>query len=284
MTDPFSITVGVVGVVAPAAHCVRLLLDDLRRIKDAPDEVKTLTGELDTINGILESLDKLPKEQWESLGETIPTLTEKASKLCGDSCTKFKDDLRRWTQHGPLLGRVTIGFSKQRQIKSMSTLLQSCKGTLSLVLIVAALYVGCSSRHLLVLTRSRFASLGQEHAGSGTTQAISNPEADIATAIQGTSKQLIDAPVQLQELVLAGQDPDDAAEDKTSAITQAANEQAFLGVSRELLEALLPKAQEATAKGQTQEHSVSVRVGTANQSIVSGVNRGTISYSYKDQK
>ncbi len=100
MTKPFSITVGVVGVVAPAAHCVRLLLDDLRRIKDAPDEVKTLTGELDTINGILESLDKLPKEQWESLGETIPTLTEKASKLCGDSCTKFRDDLRRWTQHG----------------------------------------------------------------------------------------------------------------------------------------------------------------------------------------
>jgi hypothetical protein len=41
MMDPFSITAGVVDIVAPALHCVRRLLDDLQAIIDALDTVKS---------------------------------------------------------------------------------------------------------------------------------------------------------------------------------------------------------------------------------------------------
>ena len=146
MSDPLSIGASVVGIVTAAAHVARLLLDDIQDIKDAPDDIKAIKGDLNVVVGVLGSLEQLPADKWQMLGEKIIDLTKAAGKLCEESCTKFQGDLARWTRHsdGEKLAwqdQVKIGFFKKGQIKSMLALLQSCKGTLSLVLTMASLYV-----------------------------------------------------------------------------------------------------------------------------------------------
>ncbi|KAK4206216.1 hypothetical protein QBC37DRAFT_460513 [Rhypophila decipiens] len=54
--DPFSITAGVVGIVAPTLPCVRLLIKDLQNIADAPDAVKALTKDFQSVDLALASV------------------------------------------------------------------------------------------------------------------------------------------------------------------------------------------------------------------------------------
>ncbi|KAH8895811.1 hypothetical protein GQ53DRAFT_854000 [Thozetella sp. PMI_491] len=253
MADPLSITAAIIGIATPAAHGVRLLLDDIQRIKDAPANIKALGSELDALNSVVKSLQSL---ELEPLGGTIAAQAQDAERLCGESCAKFQQDLRRWTRHGDgetlaWRDQLKIGFFKQRQIQTMSTLLQRCKGTLSLVLATATL----------------FASLNGGHVDSSTVGAAANPEADIASAIEETNQQLQDAVGQYRALARVRNDANDDAQDRSSAVDQVVDEEEFLDISQTLLKALLAKAQKVAASGQTGGDRVSVQVQTANQSI-----------------
>ncbi len=50
MADPLSIGASVVGVIVPALHGMRLLLDDLEKIKDAPKAVKRLEADVRSVD------------------------------------------------------------------------------------------------------------------------------------------------------------------------------------------------------------------------------------------
>lgn len=56
MVDPLSITASVVGVVVPALHATRLLLEDLQQLKDAPKTVKRLAEDVHSVDAALELL------------------------------------------------------------------------------------------------------------------------------------------------------------------------------------------------------------------------------------
>jgi hypothetical protein len=142
--DPLSIAAGVVGIAVPALHCVRLLVDDLQKIANAPDAVKSLKDDLLAVDNALTSLQAISDAQWKSLGENIVSQSKTAMKLCSDSCDKFRTALVRWTRHstdGKLSwqDRATVGVIKQGQIKSMSQQLQNCKTTLISVASIATL-------------------------------------------------------------------------------------------------------------------------------------------------
>lgn len=53
MSDPLSIAAGVVGITAAALHGTRLLLEDLRQIKDAPKTVKRVVEDLHSVDTAL---------------------------------------------------------------------------------------------------------------------------------------------------------------------------------------------------------------------------------------
>ena len=142
--DPFSITAGVVGIVAPTLHCVRRLVDDIQQIVDAPGAIKSLNDDLLAISTALTSLQSISKQQWESLGEPVMNQSASAMTLCKDSCDKFKSDLSRWTRHsgdGKLSwqDRATIGIFKHGQMKSMSEQLRNCRTILTLDVTIATL-------------------------------------------------------------------------------------------------------------------------------------------------
>jgi hypothetical protein len=46
MADPLSITASVVGIIGPALHTMRLLLQDLQQLKDAPKTIKRLVEDV----------------------------------------------------------------------------------------------------------------------------------------------------------------------------------------------------------------------------------------------
>lgn len=142
--DPFSITVGVVGIAAPTLHCVRLLVNDLQKIADAPDSVKTLGEDLRSVELALTSVQAVTRLQWKSLGEAVTSQSQVAMTSCKESCERFKAALSRWTRHsgdGKLSwrDRVVVGFFRQGHIKSMSEQLQNCKMTLTSVASIATL-------------------------------------------------------------------------------------------------------------------------------------------------
>lgn len=129
--DPFSITAGVVGIVAPTLHCVRLLIEDLQNIADAPDAVKALTKDLQSVDLALASVRAVTDSQWKSLGGAVTTQSKATITSCKTSCERFKTSLDRWTRHsadGKLSwrDRATLGVFRQGHIKSMSEQLQNC--------------------------------------------------------------------------------------------------------------------------------------------------------------
>jgi hypothetical protein len=142
--DPLSITAAVVGIAAPTAHCVRLLIEDIQKIVDAPETLNSLREDLLSVEQALASLQTVSDAQWKSLGETVVNQLKATTTVCGKSCDRFRADLSRWTRHSEdgklsLRDRAMVGFFKQGCVKSMSEQLQHCKITLTSVVCIATL-------------------------------------------------------------------------------------------------------------------------------------------------
>lgn len=145
MADPLSIVAGVVGIVVPALHRTRVLIDDVKKIIDAPEAIRALQADLNSTELALESLKAVSESEWQSLGLTIAEQSKDAVRTCGSACDTFRSDLQRWTRRsrsGELSwrDRANVGFFKDRQIKAMSEHLQSCKLTCSSVAGMGTLY------------------------------------------------------------------------------------------------------------------------------------------------
>jgi hypothetical protein len=142
--DPLSITAAVVGITAPTAHCIRLLLEDIQKIVDAPETLKSLKRDLLSVDQALISLQAVSEAQWQSLGDTVVVQSKTAITSCEESCDMFRAALARWTRHSDdgklsLRDRALVGFLKQGYVKSMSEQLQHCKITLTSVVCTATL-------------------------------------------------------------------------------------------------------------------------------------------------
>lgn len=144
--EALGVAASVVGVVGPALHGVRLLVDDIQKIADAPEVVASLKNELLAVGTALESLKAVSDSQWKSLGDTVVAQAETAMTSCALSCDKLRTALGRWTRHsddrsGKLSwrDRATIGFFKESQLKSMTEQVEKCKTTLTWVASVATL-------------------------------------------------------------------------------------------------------------------------------------------------
>ncbi|KAK4148914.1 hypothetical protein C8A00DRAFT_19340 [Chaetomidium leptoderma] len=142
--DPLSVTAAVVGVTAPAVHCIHLLLGDLQKIVNAPETLNSLRKDLLFVDQALASVQAVSDAQWKSLGETVVSHSKAVTTTCKESCDSFRAALGRWTRHSEdgklsLRDRAMVGFIKQGYVKSMSEQLQQCKLTLTSVVCIATL-------------------------------------------------------------------------------------------------------------------------------------------------
>ena len=159
MGEPVSIAASFIGIVVPALHGTRLLLDDLRNIADAPNTIANIHVELTIIQRDLESLQAIEDPEWDALGGKVADQSRTAVSNCSKTCDALRSDLQRWTKRtrdGKLSwrDRANVGFFKERQIKAMIERLQSCKLTINSVVGVATLCVSnptMSHCHKLIL-------------------------------------------------------------------------------------------------------------------------------------
>lgn len=163
MTEPVLPTAAaIVGLVVPALHITRLLRDDIKRIKGAPQEIKDLGVDVDSHAGCLELLEKVPQPGWDKLGADTVDKTQKAIRCCQDACTGFNTQLKEWTKHSDPDGKLSrwdrfhIGVFEKEQIKVLQRQLQSGKASLNNIVVVAGLYVtqamGTGTRTLICAT------------------------------------------------------------------------------------------------------------------------------------
>lgn len=144
MADPLTVAASIVGVTVPALHGTRLLLDDLKKLKDAPKTVKRLADDVHSFDVALKLLEGVEERGWKSLGTTIAEQSKTTISSCTQACDIFRTDLQRWTRHsedGRLawLDRANVGFFKQGQIKAMSEQLQNCKLVITTLVSIATL-------------------------------------------------------------------------------------------------------------------------------------------------
>jgi hypothetical protein len=144
MADPLSIAASIVGVVAPALHGARLLLDDLQKIKGAPEAVERLTDDVRSVDVSLTSLQSVKDQEWDLLGTSVSEMSKSMINRCTSACDDFRNDLQHWTRHsgGGRLAwqdRANVGFFKQGRIKIMSEQLQNCKVAINCVVSIATL-------------------------------------------------------------------------------------------------------------------------------------------------
>jgi hypothetical protein len=99
MGDPVTIAASVVGVTVPALHGTRLLLDDLQKIKDAPETVQRLKDDVRSVDMALTSLRAVKGQDWEPLGASVVEEAKTTISICTSACDQFRTDLKRWTRH-----------------------------------------------------------------------------------------------------------------------------------------------------------------------------------------
>ncbi|KAK3368302.1 hypothetical protein B0H63DRAFT_497666 [Podospora didyma] len=104
--DPFSITAGVVGIVAPTLH-----VKELQNIADAPGAVKSLTNDLQSVGLALAS-------------------SKAVMTSCKTSCERFRTSLDRWT-------RDSIDGTLTWRDRATLGQLQNCNITLTSVTSIA---------------------------------------------------------------------------------------------------------------------------------------------------
>lgn len=132
------------GIVVPALHCTRLLLEDLQQLKDAPKTVKRLVEDVHSVDNSLRLLQSLDDREWQLLGEAIAEQSKTTISSCTQACDIIRTDLQRWTKHSgdgkvTWQDRANVGFFKQGQMKAMSAQLQNCKVTINSVVSIATL-------------------------------------------------------------------------------------------------------------------------------------------------
>lgn len=131
MAETLSIAGSIVSITAVAMHGMRLLHDDLQKIKEAPKTIEKLRDDILFAEKAVILLQAVKDIEWESLGGTVADTTKTVVASCGKACEAFRADLQSWTSHsgdGHLSkrDRVNVGFFKQRRIESMSKQLQNC--------------------------------------------------------------------------------------------------------------------------------------------------------------
>lgn len=148
MADPLSISASVVGLVVPALEGTRLLIDNVRSIKDAPKALEDIRADLKSVEASLESLKSIDDSQMRQLPERVNEQCREMISRYRSACNDFHEDLQRYTKHsrdGELSWRdkLHVGFLSKQRIAGMARQLQSCKLTINSVVGFVTLQVHC---------------------------------------------------------------------------------------------------------------------------------------------
>ncbi|OBT75869.1 hypothetical protein VF21_04419 [Pseudogymnoascus sp. 05NY08] len=265
MSDPLSITASVVGITVAALHGTRLLLEDIQRLKNAPETVKRLVEEVHSVDTALKLVQGVEDREWELLGADLAELLKTTIYNCKLACDLFRADLQRWTRHsedGKLAwkDRANVGFFKQAQITAMLEQLSICRLTITSTVSIATLYI--SVRH--------------SHITEEIKKTISTTQTEVKGAITTADKQFVVLKSKLKDMSLNDDDEEaGSGGGRSETLQQLEGELKAVKVSQKLLNKLLSKSQEEAVAKATLP-STTVTFGDQNSGIQAGIINGGV--------
>lgn len=156
--DPFSITVGALGITQFAISSIDNLREFINGLDEAKDVMQDVTSDLEAIQLPLSALENLQisddktylaaKEDLENTG------VADAVNKCGQACADFTKRLEQWTKHSTttklsLRDRLSVGLWNKEKIRTFRTQVHSCQ---------AIVQFAIDSTQLIILIRSEHAS------------------------------------------------------------------------------------------------------------------------------
>jgi hypothetical protein len=148
--DPFSITVGALGITGFATSSIVQLRDFINGLAEAKEVVQDIASNLEGIERPLAALEKLSISD----GATSTTAKEDLKKAgvaeavnkCGDACDEFTKNLKKWTKHSSttklsLRDRFLVGIWNKEKIRTFRTQVQSCEATVEFAVASTQLWV-----------------------------------------------------------------------------------------------------------------------------------------------
>tara|TARA_R110002003_G_scaffold1184_5_gene22604 strand:- start:11063 stop:11626 length:564 start_codon:yes stop_codon:yes gene_type:complete len=142
--DPLTITASVVGITTAALQSVQFLVQTIDKIKEAPDTIKGVSTDLRVIQPVLQSLIRIVQDSPSEivLSEQIKHAVENCERACGT----FHSQVKHWREHSTedkmfWIDRWKVGLFGLERIKTFRGQLSDCKGTLSVALSTAIMYL-----------------------------------------------------------------------------------------------------------------------------------------------
>ena len=136
--DPFSITVGAIGITDIALRSILELRNLIDNLSEAQDEVADVNSSLVNIETPLAALQEL-KISDETTSVALKEDLKKAGvaeavNSCGSACKKFNENLTKWTKHSKdtklsLRDRFSVGVWNKEKIRTFRTQLHYCEAT-----------------------------------------------------------------------------------------------------------------------------------------------------------
>ncbi|KAF1820030.1 uncharacterized protein K489DRAFT_362685 [Dissoconium aciculare CBS 342.82] len=273
MADPLSVAAGVVGLVVPAVHGLKLLKADLDRIVDAPAAVARLRDDVASLDGSLAQFKDIDQSLWASLGPAVLRQSATALQSCESVCDTIRGDLHRWTKRstGGSLSwrdRVNVGFFKEQQLKAYASQLQTQKLTFTMVVGTANLYSALCNTRLTEELRGAIVIQRQSIEAAGKT--IHSDVANLQRALEQAS-------------ISSDAGSAEYEEDQEAAATTLEGLQETLRISQALLAELQKKAQEQDV-ARVSEHSgarTTITFGNSTNSMQVGYNHAPITWNSK---
>jgi Fungal N-terminal domain of STAND proteins len=139
--DPFSITVGALGITEFAVSSIVQLHDFINDISQAEEVLQDVALNLEGIQRPLNTLESLSiADGWNSDAakeDLKKTGVVEAVNNCGQACDKLSKNLKKWTKHSgsakySLRDRLSVGVWNKEKIRTFKTQVQSCQAIVQL--------------------------------------------------------------------------------------------------------------------------------------------------------
>jgi hypothetical protein len=147
MSDPLSVTAGIIAVVTAAIQATSALYDTIESFKTYPKRVRELRNQLSALANVLRSLLELAEHD-----DTICPLLEAPLRQCCVACEEFKillEDCRRSSRNGkPNFAEWMKLRYKNGDIVSFIESLAMYKSTVGIAVADANLWVPALSQAL----------------------------------------------------------------------------------------------------------------------------------------
>ncbi|KAF3389776.1 hypothetical protein DPV78_011694 [Talaromyces pinophilus] len=275
--DPFSITVGALGITGFALSSIDHLRGLIGSLADAREVVQDIASSLEAIQRPLTALEQLKISDSATYVEAKSDLEKtgvvEAVNKCGQACADFANQLQQWTKHSrktklSLRDRLSVGIWNKEKIHTFRTQVQSCQA-------IVQFAIG-STQLSLVQFRSEYTSKTNREELKTRLQ---NLEKAIKEHITLTKELQTKALERKEELQKELEDEEDGGAQRTLAMKEVEEQSRLLEVNRTASKVVASKVLDILLGQRGGDTYTATFSGSHNSGMQIGYSLGSITWN-----